>query len=59
MSFRYIAGAVPPCGPLQTTLDSSAFLPIPQLDQAAHEDLVTYPIVTAGSGHTVSTPAAN
>jgi len=31
----------------QTTIESSTFLPIPQLGEAALEDLVTYLIVTA------------
>jgi len=49
MSFRHITGAFPPCyrGQSQTTIESLAFLPIPQLRQAAPEELVTYLLVTA------------
>jgi len=34
----------------QATIESSTFLPIPQLRQAAPEDLVTYLMVTAEVG---------
>jgi len=45
MSFRHLQGHL-----FQTTMESSAFLPIPQLSQAAPEDLVTYLMVTAEVG---------
>jgi len=34
----------------QTTIESSTFLPFPQLGQAASKDLVTYLMVTAEVG---------
>jgi len=53
MNFSYIAGAFPQNllkGQTQTTIESLAFLPIPQLGQAAPKDLVTYLMVTAEVG---------
>jgi len=46
MSFKAFAGAFPMCQS-QTTIEPSTFLSIPQLCQAAPEDLVTYLLVTS------------
>jgi len=45
MSFRHLQAHL-----FQTTTESSAFLPIPQLGPAAPEDFVTYIMATAEVG---------
>jgi len=52
MSFWHIAGAFAPSnrGQFQTPIESSEFLPLHQLGQAASEDLLTYLIMTAELG---------
>jgi len=52
MSFRHIAGAFLSYlnKKSETTIESLAFLPIPQLNQAAPEDPVTYVMMTGEVG---------
>jgi len=45
MSFRHLQGHF-----IHTTIESSEFLPIPQLGPAAPEGFVTYQMVTAEVG---------